>query len=284
MNPSITELYANTANSFTIALFLDSFHKLLGLQLHHFHPRRDLRTLAVLIPAQARTELHRRAAGQAAVAAHPGRGGAAARRALREEPGAAAAVARPRGGPRGPVPAGGDGAAGGRAAGALPALLAAPLPAPAGGGAAARPALGAGAGRRPGLGRRGLARLRHPHAAAGRAGGGRRAAGAVLHAAAVHPLPQPAPQRPLPGRARGAGRPATLSAGVVAPERPCPRGWRWSFLLSSLSPSLPLSLQPSRSSPPSLAGCRQVAGGVFLCCLFSAVLCVVWPSWEEPTV
>lgn len=76
-------------------------------------------------------------------------------------------------------------------------MVPAVVPAAAGGGAAP-PTPGAGAGRRPGLGRRGLAWLGHPDAAAGRAGGGRRAAGALLHAAAVHAVPQPAPQRPLP--------------------------------------------------------------------------------------
>lgn len=81
------------------------------------------------------------------------------------------------------------------------AVVPAVVPAAAGGGAVP-PAPGAGAGRRPGLGRRGLARLGHPDAAAGRAGGGRRAAGALLHAAAVHAVPQPAAQRPLPGRER----------------------------------------------------------------------------------
>lgn len=108
--------------------------------------------------------------------------------------------------------------------GAAPrAVVPAVVPAAAGGGGAAPPAPGAGAGRRPGLGRRGLAWLGHPDAAAGRAGGGRRAAGALLHAAAVHAVPQPAPQRPLPGRQRRGGWCSAVcnASSLPASERGC---------------------------------------------------------------
>lgn len=135
------------------------------------------------------------------------------------------AAAHPRGGSRVRTGRLADGAVPGLPAGdgAAPrAVVPAVVPAAAGGGAAP-PAPGAGAGRRPGLGRRGLAWLGHPDAAAGRAGGGRRAAGALLHAAAVHAVPQPAPQRPLPGRQRRGGWCSAVcnASSLPASERGC---------------------------------------------------------------
>lgn len=55
------------------------------------------------------------------------------------------------------------------------------------------------AGRRPGLERRGLPRLGHPHAAPGCAGGRRGGPGQLLRAAAVHTLAEPAAHWALSG-------------------------------------------------------------------------------------
>lgn len=55
------------------------------------------------------------------------------------------------------------------------------------------------AGGRPGLERRGLPWLGHPHAAPGCAGGRRGGPGQLLRAAAVHTLAEPAAHRALSG-------------------------------------------------------------------------------------
>lgn len=67
--------------------------------------------------------------------------------------------------------------------------------------------------------RRGLPRLEHPHAAPGRAGGRRGAAGQLLHATAVHAVAEPATHRPLSG-----GRPPLRLGPRPSPHTlPLPR-------------------------------------------------------------
>lgn len=104
------------------------------------------------------------------------------------------------------------------------------------------------AGGRPGLERRGFPRLPHPHAAPGRAGGRRGAAGQLLHAAAVHAIAEPAAHRPLPGTQRPR-RPFGPAPGSAPASGRSPH-----------PPAAPLRARPARSA--SLLAVGRQAGVV----------------------